>query len=100
MDGSGLRDEGGNEKSIWSRDASGPGGHNGNNIDGPPDEQGNLTIGDVEVQANIDPERRYFAYAYIRSLSNADGDHLLYASNSLVLFDATVDLFWIRQDEL
>jgi hypothetical protein len=101
LDGSDWRFEAGNERPVWDSRVGGPfPDSSGHQIDEAPDVKGALTIRQLEAQLVIDADRRYWAFAYIASMSDADGSHLFYASNSLVLFDATVDVFWIRQDKI
>jgi len=100
LDGSDLRLEGGNERAIWDNHVGGPLGSDGHDINESPDDDGSVTIGQLETQTIMDAERRYFAYPYIRSVSDADGTHFFYASNALVLFDASVEAIFVRQDRM
>jgi len=100
-DGSDWRFEAGNERSIWDSRVGGPfPDSSGRQVDDTPDVRGDLTVRQLEAQLVLDATRRYWAFAYISSTSDADGSHLFYASSALVLFDATVDVFFIRQDRI
>jgi hypothetical protein len=105
MDGTDWRGEDGNERQAWDSHADGTVfGHNSTGhwvtqYPNTPDEDSSVSIGQLLVEAPMETARRYFAYAYLYSQSDADGMHDNYGSKAGVYFKGSVDTFLARQEE-
>jgi hypothetical protein len=77
---------------IWDRRASGPYSEDGHQLNElTPDEEGSAVPALLQVDVtDVDVKRFYFGQVRIESSVDADGGHLLYASQASVFFIARV----------
>ena len=101
MDRWDWREEDRAEEQIWSArcapSALGLRDGCGHDFSHRPEEEGLVTIGRLQAGVRMETFRRYYAFAYFYSQSDADGDHDTYKSYALVLLNGILSDIVVRQ---